>query len=367
MRINIFTILIALIPFLVDVRGVPSMASYPIVVLIALFSLTKFKLNKENSFAMAVLLLVCTSLFRWNQFTPRFFKDIGLMAIGISPFIFKNHFRVEAKSLNILIIIGFLFAVSSDLIYFKFSINNFINSTFGIEKGASTYTLGLFSIFWMKNKKWKWALTNVFIMFLGGKRIAMVGIIFCLVLSFYLWNKKGKAYFLWKIGLFAIVIWYMKFSYDFAHGTFNDIIFKYTGKSADAFAMGRQQLFSAAFEFISFPNLWGEGPGNLYTYLGNLFGIPHVHNDFLKIYADNGLIIGLVWLWTWLRKIRYEQIATIFFIFALFCTTNCLIYVYMLFMFCFFLESDKYMYIGKILLPENMHMKRVKDDMKIMK
>ena len=367
MKINRFTILIALIPFLVDVRGVPAWASYPVVILIAFLCLMGPELNKRNSFAMAVLMLILTALFRWEQFSPRLFKDIGLMAMGVSPFIFKNHFRVEAKSLNLLMIIGFYITISSDIVNYKLSVENFINSTFGIERGAFTYSLGLFSLYWMKHGNLKWAAINFFLMLLGGKRVAMVGAAVCILLSFLLWKKKGETPVLVKIGLAAAAILYLKFSYDFATGVYDDIILAYTEKSADAFAMGRQQLYSKAFEFITFPNIWGEGPGNLYTFLEMKLNMGPVHNDFLKIYVDDGVILGLVWLWIWLSKLKYDQLPTVVFMFALFCTTNTLIYVYMLFMFCLFLDSEKYIYIGEILVPENMHMKKVREKLELTK
>lgn len=347
MKINKYTILIALIPFLVDFPGIPAWSTYPVVILFATLTIKRAEIDYNNVFAVAMLLLVVTGLFRIEQYNINLFKDLGLMAIGISPFVLKNEFKVEARSLNVLILIGFVISIYRSIFNFTFSLHNFINSTFGIERGASTYVLGLFSIYWMMNKNLKWSIINFCFMFLGGKRIAMASIGICLLAAVYFRSKEDEAKLLWKIVLaFGVLAW-LKLSDLYVKGEFNKQILEYTEKSADAFFMGRQHLWTAAYSIMPDPNYWGVGPGGTIDICKSLVGIPRIHNDFLKIYIENGLIIGVAWLYILLRKLKARQIPTLLFIFALFTTSNTMIYVYMLFMFCMFLYPDKYFYIAK--------------------
>lgn len=340
----IYIFLVALIPFLVDSHIFPSKSSYFPVLIITLLAHRKFGVINNEGFVQAMFLLAFTGLLRFTQFSIPLLKDVGLMLIGILPFLFNSSFKVEARTLNRWIIYGFLFAVGTSVFSFHVSVSDFINSTFGVERGASTYTFGLFAIYWTQKKNYKWMAINCFFMLLGGKRIAMASILICLLFAMLLKEKEGEAKLIWKILLFYIVYLYLRITFNFAHHAYDSMILDYTDKSADAFTLGRQQLYSAVIKMIPAKNYWGIGPGNTVEPLNAIVGLPRMHNDFLKIFAENGMFLFCGYFYLLLRKIRYRQIPTLLFIFALFTATNTLIYVYMLFMYCVFMDPDKYLY-----------------------
>lgn len=369
MAINIYTLLIALIPFLVDSHLLPSMSSYIPVLLIALLANQKFGIKKNDGFVQAMFLLVVTGMMRLTQYSVPLIKDIGLMGIGIVPFVFNSAFKVEARTLNRWFLYGYLFTVGANIFNFSFSISNFINSSFGLELGAYTYTLGLFAIYWAQKGKFSWTAINCLFVIVGGKRIAMATILICIIVAFLLRKKKGEAGIVWKLSLFSLVVFYLYLTFNFASHVYDEFILKYTDKSADAFTLGRQQLYSGIIRMIPNPNYWGIGPGNTVEPLNESVGLPRMHNDFLKIYAENGLFVFCAFFFFLLRKIKYKQIPTLLFIFAVFTSTNTLIYVYMLFMYCLFLNPDKYLYDERKDVDErdssarlNRELKQIKDN-----
>ena len=262
MHINRYTILIALIPFLVDSHLLPSWASYLIVIALALMTIRNYEPFQHNGLVCGYILVIVTSVFRLQQYSVDMVKDVGLMAIGILPFLAKNNLRVEARGLNLLLMAGFMLLMGEHFLSFTLSIKTFISSNFELEFGAYTYTLGLFALYWMVRDYKRWALLNLVLMFFGGKRIAMVAGIICILIAFYYRSKDKEVTLLWKLFISACCVLYLYITWRFASGAYNDIILEYTEKSADAFALGRQQLFSAVYEITPDPNLWGVGPGN---------------------------------------------------------------------------------------------------------
>ena len=365
MHINRYTILIALIPFLVDSHLVPSWASYLVVIALALMTIRNYEPFQHNGLVCGYILVIVTSVFRLQQYSFDMVKDVGLMAIGILPFLAKNNLRVEARGLNLLFMAGFMFLVGTRFLSFNLSIRTFIVSHFGIEMGAYTYTLGLFAVYWMVRDYKRWALLNLVLMFLGGKRIAMAAGIICMLIAFYYRYKEGEVRKLWKLLIAAGCVLYLYISWRFARGAYNDIILEYTEKSADAFALGRQQLFRAVYNIMPDPNLWGVGPGNTCDYLQNTVGLKRMHNDILKVYSENGIFISIGFLLFLLRKLNYKKLPLLIFIMFVYCTTNTFIYVYMIFMYVLFLEADQYIYIGEMSGETNMYIRMMQDKEKI--
>lgn len=337
------TILVFLVPFLVSLPFTPSWTSYPVVILIALLCKTRISLKEQNGLVMAITLILVTSIFRQSQYSVNMLKDLGLMAIGIMPFLFKSQFTINASHLNWMLIGGFFVSAGANLAGFRMDTEAFIESTFGIELGALCYTFSLLAIFWLQKGGKTWFLINCILAILCGKRIAFVSIMACALIHLFFRKKNGEVPIWVKILIMGFAVAYLFFTYYFTYGYFDDIIFETTGKSADAFTMGRQQLYHIAFSMIELPNIWGIGPGNTVETIKTLFGVGgRMHNDYLKIFTENGLILYFGFFIVLLRKMEYKQLPTLCFILAIFLTTNTLIYVYMLFLYGVFLDSDKY-------------------------
>lgn len=343
MKNNLYIILVSFIPFFVDCPFTSSQLSYVVVIIIGILAYQKICISKMVGFAQAILFLIITALFRTNQYNTFFFKDLGLMFLGVFPFIFNPKFKINTRALNILMFIGFVISIWSNFFEFKISKDSFLESDFGIEIGAYTYTFGLLILYWIQKKNFVWALINLPFLFLGGKRIAMISIIICVCLGFLLLRRKGKVPFFIKSLFLVSVLLLLYFIYQFSMNKYDDFIMNYFGISADALVMGRQQFYAVIFSIIQEPNYWGIGPGNTIIPLYSEFEETRIHNDFLKIYAENGICIYLCFFFLFFRDMKWEQIPTIIFILSLFMTTNTLIYVYMIFMYCLFLSSNNYL------------------------
>lgn len=344
MNNKIYVILIGLIPFLVDFTGIPSWSCYPLIILIGILGKSRINLKEWDGFTAAVFILTFVGLFRMNQYSLNLFKDLGLMLIGIFPFILNAKFRVDVNYFNVLVILGFLLSAGSALFGFHMSIENFLDSSFGVEKGAAPYTLGLLVIYWAQKRNYIWVAVDIFFMILGGKRIALVAVAAGILIWFLFRNRHGKTPVLFRIGLFGIAAGYVALSFLFVTGVFDDWFLEYTQRSANSFTMGRQMLYQVVFSITPHLNLWGIGPGNTVEALTNYLEIPRMHNDFLKIYSEDGIILFVVFFFMFLRKMSYQQLPTVVLIYFFFATTNTLIYTYMLFMYCLFLNPDKYLY-----------------------
>lgn len=342
-RCKNITTSVFLVPFLVSLPLTPSWTSYPIVLLIALLCRTRISLKEQNGLVIAIMLLLVTSIFRPSQYSVNMAKDLGLMIIGIMPFLFKSQFEINASRLNWLLIGGFFISAGANIAGYRMDTDAFIESTFGIELGALCYTFSLLALYWLKKGGRIWFIINCLLAILCGKRIAFASIVVCALIHIIFRKKEGEVPIWLKILIMGVTIIVLLFTYFFTYGYLDDVIFDTTGKSADAFTMGRQQLYSIAFSMIELPNLWGIGPGNTVETIKNLYGVGgRMHNDFLKIFTENGIILYLVFFYILIRKLKYKQLPTLCLIMSLFLTTNTLIYVYMLFLYVIFLDSDKY-------------------------
>ena len=120
MKINKYLISVALIPFLVDFRYTPSWTTYPVVLLIAIMGRRKIDLLHMEGLMQALFLIVVTGMIRYKQYSIPLFKDIGLLGIGLMPFLLNAAFRINIRKLNVLFIIGFIIATGSTLFNFQF-------------------------------------------------------------------------------------------------------------------------------------------------------------------------------------------------------------------------------------------------------
>lgn len=352
--------LVFLVPFLVSFSFTPSWTSYPIVLLIGFMCKTEFSFRGQNGLVGAILFILLSSIFRYNQYSINMLKDLGLMSIGIMPFLLNSQFYVDIKRLNIWLFYGFFIAAGASLAGFRFDSEAFINSSFGIELGALCYTYSLLAIYWFQKGEKSWFILNCILTVLSGKRIAFVSVIACVIIHSFFRNKDGviSSWLKFLIILFAVV--YLFFTFFFTYGFLDDYIYDLTGKSADSFTMGRQQLYAITFSMLDLPNLWGLGPGNTVETIKTLYGVGgRMHNDYLKIFAENGAILYPVFFFILLRKLEYKQLPTMCFILAVFLTTNTFIYVYMLFLYGVFLDSDKYFYYNNDSTPIFLQLFRV--------
>ena len=342
MKNIIILLILVIMPCMFDM-GITDII-YALIVIVTILYHTKLKIP-NTSYVNAILLIIISALFRINQYSILLFKDIGLMLIGILPMLYNAKFKINISLYNKLICAAFFLIVGSKIFDINLSINAFLLSNTGIELGTFAYLFSLLAIFWV-GKNNKWVAINIFLTILSGKRIAILAIFFCVILAYIIGNNKKLVSTNIKLMLFLLPTTYLIFSYLLTQGYFDDIIYYYTGLSTDAFTMGRQQLYTAIFNKLNSFSLWGIGPGNsVDVVIAAKYGDTRMHNDFLKIYSENGAIIYCLFFYLLLKKLEVRQIPTLLMIFAIFMTTNSLIYSLHLFIYSIFLYPNRYIII----------------------
>ena len=335
MKNKVVFVVLVLLPCLFDM-GMPSFISYCLIICIGLLCSSGFKFPNKP-FVNAIMLIVLSALFRFNQYSGYLFKDIGLMIIGVFPLLMKDKFKINIINFNVCIVIAFILVAGVSLFKVSFSLEAFLHSDTGIELGTFAYLFAFLAIYWT-NRSNKWVIINMVCSVLCGKRIATLSIVFCVLAAYLLRGKDGYASKKLKLLMFGGCTAYLFISYLFVSGYFDDIIFQFTGLSPDAFTMGRQVLYSAVFEKIPDPNLWGLGPGNTIDIINYAQSSDtRMHNDFLKIYSENGIFMYCAFFYFLLKRLTISQIPTLLMIFAIFMTTNSLVYSVHLFFYCIFL------------------------------
>lgn len=339
----VITILI-LLPIFFD-TDVSSYISYSLIIFLGILCAQKFKFP-NRPFVNAIMLIILTSFLRIEQYSMDMFKDVCLMFIGIFPMLMCCHFKINIKHFNIGMILAFLLTAGVSLLQVRFSIESFVNSDIGVELGTFAYFFSLLAIYWV-NKKTLWVIINFICAILCGKRIVALAIIPIIIFAYYLRNRNNYVPIKIKFLIFLFFSAYLFVSYLFIVGFFDDIFFEITGTSANAFTMGRQYLYSAVFDNMSNFNLWGLGPGNTVEILRQEERISDIrlHNDFLKIYSENGIFIYCAFFYLILKKIRMWQLPTLLMIFAIFMTTNSLVYAPHLLYYSIFLYADTFLFL----------------------
>ncbi|MCD8287292.1 MAG: hypothetical protein LUC18_00400, partial [Porphyromonadaceae bacterium] len=317
---------------------------YLCLVLISVMTFTKLELKSEITYVNALLVIILTSFLRVNQWTILMAKDLGLMLVGILPFLCNANFKFNISIFNKFLWILFVIAAGSRLFSLNFSINAFLSSNTGIELGSFAYTFAFLAVYWV-GKSSRNVYLNILFSVIAGKRIVTLSILVCVLIAFFCKGKETKYVNKYiKIGLFALVVVYIVLSYMFAYGLFDSFILSTFDRSANQLTMGRQRLFLATFSHISIPEFWGIGAGNSIDIIHAATNDMRMHNDFLKIYAENGLFVFIAFFYVLFRKLRYSQLPYITTMFALFMTTNTMIYAIEIFLFGLFFNADKYFY-----------------------
>lgn len=198
-----------------------------------------------------------------------------------------------------------------------------LESTFG-------FSLGLFAVYFLTQKKYFWFIFNVALSALAFKRIVLLALI--MVVIAYLIPKRLKSLLLHPALLTVYIMITLAMFLEVAQGTFDDLISQYLGISANQLLMGRQDLWSLAMKLINFDygdfTLFGVGYGGVTSALQSVYGGRDVllHSDLLLVLFDNGIIATAVFVFLLLaQKTREEKYLAIYLCLILL-TDNVLIY-----------------------------------------
>lgn len=129
---------------------------------------------------------------------------------------------------------------------------------------------------------------------------------------------------------------------------FSNFIDDITGMPINQFTMGRYELYNTAInrsnilEGANF--IWGIGNGNVLPLLEG----ARLHNDVLKIFIENGLVVFVLFFVILYQKKWYFAWGFIFVQNVLFFTDNTLIYVPVIFATCLFIDLIKEDYLANL-------------------
>ena len=315
-----------------------------------IISRSSFKLNSP---LFPFLILIVINVLRMDSYNYFSLLDSLIYFLSILPFITSKKVQPNYKfiilSLILIFIIKFGTSFKLDL-----SLESFLLSeTSSAETNTLPFLFGLFSIFFLIEKKYVFFLISIIMVFFSFKRIVFLSVVISLL--FYTLNihqKKNIRLFL----LLANFAW-IAISFFIASDIFWDFSIEYTGLPPGQFTQGRSTRYAAVIELFEYNFIWniifGLGPGQVRTILeGFHFGDAlQLHNDVLKVFLDYGFLIFFFFL-----LFFYSNKIKIIFVFSLFLnlillTDNVLIYspvliLYFSFIYKFIDSYEKSRYLG---------------------
>lgn len=228
-------------------------------------------------------------------------RDLYLTLSGIAIVLLKDWPKLRLWTVMWALLSAFLFLylVFGDLRHgIRF---DFLRSESTFE-GNFSFVFALLAPFAFLRKRYGLAFLALFLTVLTLKRIAVVAALFG-VLLVMLGDRRTKWLLNWRsmvvLNLLALAI--MK---AYTDGSFDALIFEWTGQSANQFVQGRVQLQSAVFARIaSEPWLFilGQGAGSVYdltqggVWAGNKWLL---HCDSLLVMYEFGFIFWVFFFWT---------------------------------------------------------------------
>nr|WP_315473678.1 hypothetical protein [uncultured Rhodoferax sp.] len=282
--------------------------------------------------ARPYLLIVLCGLILLPFGTTEGAKDIYLILAGLSVSLIGQRILPTWMTIFLFCAAGFFVnIVSKGAAGFESISINIGSSQSSFESGFS-FIFGMLAIWAAYEKQWRNFLIATIFAFLTLKRIVIIGIFFCVFIQ--LIPKKISFSLLRPAPMILINLLAIAMLLFYGYGYFDHIILEYTGKSANAFGMGRKVLYSsAAREVINDPLqfLIGSGPGEAYRLAtdGSAWQEKeNLHSDVIKIFTEYGILVFSTFVY-----LLYSSKKTSVMVFAVYTnlllmTDNTLIYPY---------------------------------------
>lgn len=197
-------------------------------------------------------------------------------------------------------------------------------------EGASSFVFGAFLINFTIRKKLPLAALSLILMLVTLKRIALLGVILCLIL-WYLPPKiratltSAKALLAFNsLGLLLIIAT--------TNGSLNELVHAATGKGISEFTLGRTlHYIGVVTDIAQNPQslIFGNGAGSAYEkaiFDHSTTTAPNLHSDTLKIFYEGGAICFFLFFYFIGKTKSIASRIIILYISTLFITDNVLIY-----------------------------------------
>lgn len=247
------------------------------------------------------VLLLITVTFSVYQADYHWAKQAYFVLAYTSIFLFFDFSKnsPDIRVLNLFIVIVFVLHgfLSGELLSFVIQKISLIDSKSALESTLA-FPVGMFAVYFLYKKRYGWFLFNLIIAILAFKRIALLGILVCVLLYFL--PKRVRSLFLNPYLITAIMLIGIVIQIEIAAGTYNDLISSTFGVSAGQLLMGRQQIWSRAISFADFDYLsylfFGLGHGVLTGFLEGSYSAKNVllHSDILLLSLEHGFVFLLI-------------------------------------------------------------------------
>lgn len=290
----------------------------------------------ENVFYRKIIVVLCICTV--TTFVSNFF----IYSVGYTMRNFFNSLIILIPPIFCLVILNSLnFKDLSRLLYFLFycfilqyiyflfhagisltGILKTLNSNFISNSDFSTESIDplffcFFALLFISKKDWKHFSIAILFTIIGGKRVALLGLILS-VFVYYTFNYLNRYKFFNKKTIKILIPIYISIAIILANfwqvvysGKYDDIFSYYTGLSTDALFMGRANIITSFFNnlrddsipFLGFGLGYVENVLTLRARFTTLF-----HNDFLRLYLEMGFIMFTYWLYI---MIKYSFISAL--------------------------------------------------------
>lgn len=203
------------------------------------------------------------------------------------------------------------------------------------------FPFGLFACFWILKGRYLLGFINFVLALVSFKRIvliAMAAFLLSLLIPKKIRNSWGYA----LCGVFLTTL-VSVLCVEFAQGQFDELLTAVTGRSPNAFSMGRKELWEdvlgrVGFDYADFV-VMGVGMDQILgAHLTNALWQPF-HNDFLAIWLSYGAIAMIVFAGLVLVPRHPSARALATFILMIFSTDNVIIYQHVMIPYLFMISS----------------------------
>ncbi|WKB52153.1 hypothetical protein [Eleftheria terrae] len=307
----------------------------PLCALILCLALRKFVVPPH---LLSYWLLVCVGIMLAPLSGRNGYQDIYLMLVGISPFLLGYSYRftwwqafwVMAFGLIVSTVVTRLLGVGGGELTL-----DLVGSKSSFES-PWCFAFGVLSVWAIATRRWKEAAVGILFTVLTLKRIALLGVLVCLMLQ--LMPRRLTDLLLRPIPVLLFNIAALAVAVTYAQGGLDQLIGEVMGMSANQAGMGRKELYYAPAvqltEHLERYVFIGSGAGAVYDFLSVGFFAGrklNLHNDLMKMVLEYGglTFVGFIWLafrarsWTLRLFWAYANVLLI--------TDNTLIYSYYIF------------------------------------
>ncbi len=319
----------------------------PYIGILLIFSIRVEKFPIKQLFATIYLQLITfmivfsfvTQIVFNNSLYPRLFEE-AFFILSPSIFVFALfHFEDEIRNDKVVDIIFIVLSCAYLIEYAQyftgFSFKNILGQLIFSKKGDTesplAFSFGLFFLYFLHKRNYKYLLVAAFFTIFSYKRIVLGGVIVSATL-YYLITKidlsKAKKIIINSaiaINLIVLILLIL-----FANGYFNQIIYDLTGIPPNLFTKGRLAIFGSIINYPDNNVIFGIGLGKTSAILREsiLFDVNLMHSDLLKIFMEFGIFIYIFFIYVLYKNLTISAISISLAVYMniLFLTDNVWIY-----------------------------------------